>query len=353
MSRRTRQATIDRTEPAPRTRRRTSSAAQQGVAKPVHGVEGGWTTVSTGAVANWTALLRWGAWLLLMAGPLLGLAAFLYVPTVRVPPPVSTPVAASVADTAGPAGWAQLYVAAYLEAGRGTEASLSPYFPLVRDISLEAPPRAQIADRLAAVRVTEVSSGYWSVTVAAHVTSPGKAAAKSTPETEASAVATLRYFQVPVYAVAGGGFTATALPAEVAAPATGTGPEVGYGAPVPADGHDAAVAAVSEFLSAYLTGSADLDRYLSPGTDLNAVSPPPYKQVEVTQLAEKDGAFIANAAATEGERRELLVDVVATDRSGQGRPLTYALALKARDGRWEIAALEAAPGLNPPLKEKQ
>ncbi|MFG2437879.1 conjugal transfer protein [Streptomyces sp. NPDC048508] len=267
--------------------------------------------------------------------------------------PVSKPVTTEGADTAGPAGWAQLYVATYLEAGKGTEITLAPYFPLIRDVSLEAPPRAQRVDRLASVRVVEVSSGYWAVTVAAHVTSTAKPTPKSAVESEASALSTLRYFQVPVHSAKDGGFIATALPAEVAAPSIGTGPETGYGDPVPADEHDAAVSAVDEFLSAYLTGTGELDRYLSPGTDLNAVSPAPYKQVEATQLAEKGGQFVTDAPAAEGDHRELLVDVTATDASGEGRPLTYALALKARDGRWEIAAVEAAPTLATSSKEKQ
>ncbi|MFH8736830.1 conjugal transfer protein [Streptomyces sp. NPDC017964] len=338
-------------EPKPR-----PTASETEYVEPADESAGGWTTLSNGGVANLTALLRWGAWLLLIAGPLLGLVAFLR-PAAPAGAAQEPPRAASVTatDTSGPAGFAQLYVAAYTEAGKGTEASLAAYFPLMRDISLEAAPHTQRADRLAAVRVTEVSPGYWSVTVAAHVAASKKAAAKASttdPDQAASAGAVLRYFQVPVKAVARGGYVAAALPAEVSAPTTGKGLDLGYGTPVPADTHDPATATVSQFLAAYLAGAGELDRYLSPGTDLSPVSPAPYTQTEVSQVAELGGDFRTNPPASEGARRELLVDIWATAPDGQVRPLTYAIALKARDGRWEIASLDAAPSLSNPSKEK-
>ncbi|MEV5879393.1 conjugal transfer protein [Streptomyces sp. NPDC052101] len=325
------------------------------------GEQAGWVTVSPGAVANVSAVLRWGAWLLLIAGPLLAVAAFLR-PVASVGAPAPAPKASVVVrDTAGPAGFAQLYVAAYVEAGKGTEASLAPYYPLMRDISLQAEPGVQHAERLAAVRVMQASPGYWSVTVAALVTSSSKASATSDQtaqgggQDEASAGPVLRYFQVPVQtAGTGGGYEASALPAEVAAPATsGAMPQLDYGTPVPADTHDPAVATISEFLAAYLTGGGELDRYLSPGTELTSVSPAPYTKAAVTQLAEQGGDFTANAPAAEGARRELLVDVAATGADRQVRPLTYALALKARAGRWEIAAVDAAPRLNTTKENQQ
>lgn len=328
------------------------------------GQEAGWVTVSPGALANWSAVLRWSLWLLLLAGPLLGVAAFLRpVPASGVTPTVPKTASAVVRDTAGPAGFAELYVAAYVEAGKGSEASLAPYYPLMRDVSLQAEAGAQHADRLAAVQVSEVSSGYWSVTVAAQVTSTAAASAaasddeagqsESQGEAGSGSVPVLRYFQVAVKALGSSGYVAAALPSEVAAPAaSGDQPELGYGAPVPADTHDAAVGAVGEFLAAYLTGSGELDRYLSPGTDLSPVSPAPYTKVTLTQLAEAGGDFTADAPAAEGARRELLVDVAVTGSGGQVRPLTYALALKARAGRWEIAALDAAPRLITTSKER-
>lgn len=84
------------------------------------GEQAGWVTVSPGALANMSAVLRWGLWLLLLAGPLLGLAAFLRpAPAGGVVASASKTSSVVVRDTAGPAGFAQLYVAAYVEAGKG------------------------------------------------------------------------------------------------------------------------------------------------------------------------------------------------------------------------------------------
>lgn len=320
--------------------------------------EAGWATVSSGASANLTALVRWAAWALLLAGPALGLYALAQPPAVvGAPQPRATAPAVVRDAAAGPAGFAELYVAAYVKAGEGSEASLQPYFPGVRDVVLDAKPDLQRAERLATVQVEEALSGYWSVTVAARVTGskgPVKkegSAGASAQEAGVAAGEVLRYFQVAVKSAGpGGGYVATALPAEVAAPDPGEAPELGYGHPVPADEDEPVTDAVGDFLAAYLSGTGELDRYLSPGTDLNAVSPAPYEEVKVTELAEHGSEFRPGAAATEGARRQLLVDLEATDHAGQTRPLTYALALTARDGRWEISALDTAPALDTSVK---
>ncbi|MFF3460529.1 conjugal transfer protein [Streptomyces sp. NPDC002730] len=322
---------------------------------PQSAARAGWVTVSTGAAANLTAVLRWTAWALLIAGPVVGIAAWLRPPAAAGAVPPTPRASVVVRDAAGPAGFAELYVSAYVQAGKGSEASLQPYFPNIRDLTLEATPGAQRAERLAAVRVKEVSPGYWSVTVAARISAGSAQASKAKGSTTGApegagavdAREVLRYFQVPVTSAgSGSGYVAAALPAEVASPNAGEAAPLDYGTPVPADIRDRAAAAVNEFLAAYLTGTGELDRYLSPGTDITQVSPAPYAQVKVTQLAERGGDFRANAPVTEGARRELLVDAGATDSGGQVRPLTYALQLKARDGRWEIAALDAAPALS-------
>lgn len=315
-----------------------------------HAVAGttGWVTLSTGATANLTTLMRWAAWALLLAGPLLAVAAWMRPPAAAGAPQTTAKAPVVQQDGAGPAGFAQLYVAAYVTAGQGSEASLAPYFPGMRDVSLTAASGAQHAERVAAVRVRDVSAGYWSVTVAARLVSDLKAApAKDAAgQGDGRTVEVLRYFQVPVRGQ-GGGYVAAGLPAEVSAPAlSGQQPKLAYGAPVPADVKDPATGAVAEFLAAYLSGTGQLDRYLSPGTTMAAVSPAPYRQVQVTQLAQRGGEFRANALVSAGAERNLLVDVTATDQYGQTRPLTYSLSLKARDGRWEIAALDAAPALN-------
>ncbi len=161
----------------------------QGAAKkPETGAAGGWVTVSSGALANLSTMLRWGAWLLLVLGVLLSTTAHLRLsaetPRTVQPPAKATPASG---EAVGPGGFAVLYVAAYLEAGRGTEAALARYFPNMRNIRLEAKADAQHAEQLAAVQVEHVSTGYWSVTVAGRVTAaPQRNATRSRPRTRTS-----------------------------------------------------------------------------------------------------------------------------------------------------------------------
>ncbi|WP_328335764.1 MULTISPECIES: conjugal transfer protein [unclassified Streptomyces] len=318
--------------------------------------QGGWATASVGAVANTVAVIRWTAWVLLVSGPLLGLLALVSQPTVTAAAPPTVLKSHGVQDQAGPAGFAALYVTAYVSAGQGTESSLSPYFPDVRDLTLSAKTGSQEAEQAAAVKVKQISGGYWSVTVAARIHAIGgskKDGSAGDPggEPDHPAGGTLRYFQVPVKEAASGALVAVALPAEVSAPDVGAPPELDYGLAAPAQSSDAAVKTLQGFLGAYLTGgSDDVDRYLSPQTHLSLISPAPYRQVQIVQLAEhgtdEPGSnWPAGRALPDRAQRQLLVTVDATGTDAQTRPLTYAIALKARAGRWDISSLDAAPGL--------
>lgn len=315
-------------------------------------VEAGWVTVPTGAAALVTAVVRWAAWALLLAGPVVGVAAWMRAPAVVGVSHGASKPSVSVRDTAGPAGFAELFVAAFVRAGRGSEASLQPYFPGVRDVSLASEVGAHRASQLAAVRVREVSDGYWSVTVAAHVEPHDKEKErKNLPAAQEEPVSSgevLRYFQVPVKEVGGGALVAAALPAEVSAPPVGEAAQLAYGPMHEAPRSAALAQTLQAVFGAYLAGGGELDRYLSPGTVISPVSPAPYEAVTVQRLAEA-GATDPFAAQSEtpqdGQRRRLLVQVEATVTSGAGWPLTYAVELKARDGRWEVAALGAAPAL--------
>ncbi|MFJ4576859.1 conjugal transfer protein [Streptomyces sp. NPDC088846] len=309
---------------------------------------GGWALGSLGAAANTVTVIRRTAWVLLVAGPVLAGWALVSRPAVA---PAAAPVRQEqleAGQSAGPGGFAELFVSAYLAAGEGTEESLAPFLPNAREVSLPADPGVQRAQELAAVRVRLVSSGYWSVTVAARVVPVGAADGKKEPGPgEVKAGPVLRYFQVPVRTGAGGALAAAALPAEVGAPLSGEAPSLSYGQSVPVRSTDPAAQTLNGFFAAYLAGSGELDRYLSPGTALAAVSPAPYTQVEVARLAEVGTNDPGSAGPkSDGARRQLLVDITASDTGGQKRPLTYAITITARDGRWEIASVEGAPVLS-------
>ncbi|WP_185993839.1 hypothetical protein OG422_29260 [Streptomyces sp. NBC_01525] len=88
--------------------------------------------------------------------------------------------------------------------------TLAAFYPAARSMTWPANSGSEWVESAA---VRQVSAGYWSVTVAARVTSSSK---------DGESRGSLRYFQAPVRAMAGtkgtaSGCVATALPAEVAA----------------------------------------------------------------------------------------------------------------------------------------
>ncbi|MFZ3491643.1 conjugal transfer protein [Streptomyces sp. 5.8] len=294
-----------------------------------------------------TTLVRAGAWTLIVSGPLLGLLGFLSSqgPVQGAPAPTVS-AAASASDT-GPSGFAQLYVTAYLEAGRGSERSLAPYYS--GSVTLTSAPNSRGSSRTVAVASREVTSGYWSVTVAARVLNrDGKGTVTD---------AGLQYFQVPVQVVgpppAGGasqaqavlGYAATDLPAQVAAPASLTPSALGYPTSRGNNATDPANQTVSGFLSAYLAGKGDLTRYTSPGITLLPVTPAPYGGVKITELSDDSSKASDSAVPGDGKSRQVLARVTATDSVGAEHPMSYALTLRSRGGRWEVASLQAAPVL--------
>ncbi|MDQ0847630.1 conjugal transfer protein [Streptomyces sp. V1I6] len=314
----------------------------------------GW---STGAQANMSAAIRWTAWGLLILGPLLGAAAYLSAPA-QAGPPQKTPAQAAPATTGaqGAAGFAQLFVAAYIEAGEGDQVKLAAYYPDATGLRLEGDPRRRTAEQLTVVRLRQTDRAVWSVTVATRVTDTKATADPSERDrsddkgdAKTAAARAVRYFQVPVATAptAGGasGYTALAMPAEVAAPEQIKAPALVYGPMRPALPADPRTQAVTEFLTAYLTGAGELDRYLAPGTQLTAIAPAPYTGIAVDSLAieGEKGTEPVTTVPGDGTQLRLMVALRGTGHDEVRTPLTYALTLKARAGRWEIASLDGAP----------
>ncbi|MCY0945624.1 conjugal transfer protein [Streptomyces antarcticus] len=328
------------------------AAAPHQEGEPGAGAIGGW---STGAQANSAALMRWLVWALIALGPLLGTLAYLSVPaTSAAPAPSTAPAAPAVSGGQGAAGFATLFVSAYLSAGRGDEPKLAAYYPPAASLQLDGVSGQHRGEQLTVVRLRQSDISVWSVTVAARVTGAQPSPSPSTPAGDSTTPVAdaVRYFQVPVATAPGSGgataYTALALPAEVAAPERAKAPELVYGAMRPALPADPRTQAVTSFLTAYLTkAGAELDRYLAPGTRLAAPSPAPYSGIAVDQLAVEgeSGGEPVVAVPGDGTSLRLLVTLRATGRDGVRLPLTYALTLKARAGRWEIAGLDGAPAV--------
>ncbi|MFG2257301.1 conjugal transfer protein [Streptomyces mirabilis] len=261
------------------------------------------------------------------AGPVALGVAVMSGPTPVAAAPSEKPAAVrSAVAAADPAGYAQVFVDAWLRSSAGDAnsaqarlaQSLAPDVDLPDPVASAQPKPAAVT----AVRSAQRGDGEWAVTVAAQY-----------------ADGRLRYFVVPVTADASGAsFAVTGAPGAVAGPARAAVGKSPYGVSVPSDG-DLSLA-VGEFFGAYLTGAGEVDRYLAPGVKLSPVSPAPYTAVAVQRVSAVEEAAAAGKVPADGTGVHVLVQVEARDSGGRW-PLGYELTLKARSGRWEVAALKS------------
>ncbi|MFZ4246602.1 conjugal transfer protein [Actinospica acidiphila] len=269
-------------------------------------------------------LSRLAVWTVIAAGPVALAVAVASTPTtVEAATPAKPTAVRTAAAAANPAGYAQLFVSAWLRssADDATTAQARLAQSMAPDVELPNP-AADAQSRPAsvtAVRSAQRADGAWSVTVAAQY-----------------ANGTVCYYTVPVAADASGAsFTVTGAPGVVAGPGRAGVPQSPYGVNVPEGDLSSAV---EGFLAAYLTGSGEVDRYLAPGAQMAAVSPAPYTAVFVEQVSAVEEDAATEKVPADGTAVRVLVRVEARDAGGRW-PLAYELAVKARSGRWEVAAL--------------
>ena len=147
-----------------------------------------------------------------------------------------------------------------------------------------------------------------------------------------------RYFSVPVR-VADIGLAVVALPPPVAAPVRdATNVQLSYTKTV--SPNTSARTTVEAFLAAYLAGSGDITRVISPGSTINAVLPAPYQELKVTDVRSDREASDTPAG---GDVVHVFATADVISASGQRLTTTYALTLTARDGRWETTTVDLAP----------
>ncbi|NEB75971.1 conjugal transfer protein [Streptomyces sp. SID14478] len=270
---------------------------------------------------------RAGMWASLAAGPL-ALAFVVTQPSVRVvaqsaPAPVRTTQTSVAVD---PGGYAAEFVDAWLrsDAGQPDSSFAVRAQQLGPDVLLPEPAKgAKAPQRVSAVRSVRGAHGQWSVTVA--VQDAGQ----------------VRYFAVPLAASSSAGaVTVTGTPALVAGPGAVKAAASPYTVDVP-DGP--LTETVGDFLSAYLSGSGEVERYLAPRTRLTAVTPAVADRVGLESVSAREKT--AAGEQVPGDSTRVHVQVSVTAQSAAGRwPLSYELTLAARGGRWEIAALTSGGG---------
>lgn len=268
-------------------------------------------------------------WTAVAAGAVTGPAAL----TVAAGSPAQPPApAASPTSSVAAEGFAELFVAAWLAAGEGQGQQLEPF--LGRQVDLDGiRPARRWAARTITVGATRTGQG-WTVTVAADVLIAADGQADGQPARGGWTPAGLAYYQVAV-AEGDGHLVALDLPARVAAPPRPEAPrpDVSAGLWASTRAEEPIQKAVEGFIAGLLAGSEDLGRYLTAQAQIRPVTPAPFVEVEVVDVA----------ATGTGPVRTVRAAVVATDTSGVARRLHYWLALSRRAGRWEVAKVLAGP----------
>lgn len=237
----------------------------------------------------------------------------------------SAPVVDRANDRAIAGEFAQRVVVTWLTT---TQDAPDPLLALVKDAQVSTLSREAFAVKDPTVAGIALSDGTWSVTVAATVT-----------DVRGSTVR--RFFQVPVR-LAGGTVTALTLPTPVSPPQVTGASSSEYRVQVGAT--SAPGQAVAQFLSAYIAGSGDVSRYLTPGVSLTPLNPAPYTSVRLDDLR---GAAEATATPRDGQGLRVLAAATASVTDNQGASVAYALTLTARAGRWEISAIDVVPAFTP------
>jgi hypothetical protein len=179
------------------------------------------------------------------------------------------PNAVQERDTTGVAGFAEMYVAKYLN---GDADQIGEFLPAPPPLAAMTP-AAHYAARIAAIEIAEVEPGYWAVLVVADVLEREDAGYVS---------AGLQHFKVGVVDD-GGRLVAAGLPSRVAAPASRRAKPRSL-ATAEATPDDAVAAVVGDFLEALLLGDRDLARYATTDSRISAVAFP-YAILAITSVS--------------------------------------------------------------------
>ena len=270
-----------------------------------------------------------GLWLLLLTGPvtLVALVATGGFTAPQMQPATVAPSPGGAAEQAAAGELAERAVLGWLTTQRGQERSMP--VPLPPDYSGHLKPFA--VRELSVAEIRQIGGGRWSVTVGATVTDARRRTSR-------------QYYQLPVL-IGPTASSVLALPSLVAAPQFVPGQAPGYRQPLSTEGPLGST--VSQFLKALTAGSGDVTRYVSPGQTIRPVVPAPFTSVTVTSL-DAGEELSENEALVDGTRVGLLVSALGRTATGQQLPISYALTMRARAGRWEVDAIQPAPDPNPP-----
>lgn len=289
------------------------------------------TTTGNGTVVqSWAGSAgHWAFYFVLAAvalGSLAGTLAFL-----RPAAPVQAATTTSTSAQHQEAGaFAQAYLAAWLTATTADHAELDRY---TRTTGSTITGTAPTEYRDLTVVSTEETGNLTTVIVSASLQ------ATSDPDAEDAASWTPYWYQIAVQTGDNDEMAPVGLPAPISMPAISSAPQLGYPSRV---ANREVEATVSDFMTAYLTGTGDVTRYVSPQATINAITPAYWTTAAVRSLSSSEE--VPAGTPTAGQSAQVLVDVNLT-RERTTKPAQYVLDLSVRDGRWEISDLNSAPNL--------
>lgn len=304
-----------------------------------HGSTAGAEQDGARAQERWTtgsALATRGLSWLLMAAVAAGPAALVWQVVGDDSVPVAQTPAEVTRDSLARRSVAGEQAAAWVQAWLSTPASRAGDLKAWWAGPVDLPKAAGDVADVRVVDAVATAPGVWAVTVTATVTEPGEARSR-------------RFYMVPVQVDGGAGDASAsvkAVPAVVQAPAAAVVPASPYTVSVPSG--SAVIESLQAFMSAYLAGQGDVARYITPGSPLGAVSAEAqYERAEVesVRVTERVENLRSGQSPTEGQTLQALVEVRLVER-GKGsdvarqRSASWPLTLTARDGRWEITAID-------------
>ncbi len=231
--------------------------------------------------------------------------------------------------------FARDFVVAYLGADASAQDRIAQYVSSGQQVTLPSTPR-QVSDPEVVFAARETAVGeleVWTVTVSVR---PGAAATASAADKTAR-----EYYRVAVSMISGT-VRALSLPAAVDAPQRGSDLALGYQVTCTADSPLGQVAA--GFLTAYLTGTADVTRYAAPNSGIVSPVPPPFSSAKTTSVS----ADLSGCGAT-GTNARVLAMVDPKGAGGASPTLAYPLTMIRAGGQWQVQAVDLTPELRTPL----
>jgi hypothetical protein len=225
---------------------------------------------------------------------------------------------------AAAAGFAELAVRRWMEADAQSQ-TLARLFvdrPQLSDLHHRV-----VVNSTNTVAASTIVAGYWSLTIAVDFTPVAIGAVKTT-----------WFVQLGVANDRAGRYVALTTPAVVSDPRPATPlPSLSQAALTTPSPEDPVAVTVTGFLAALLTGNGQVDRYLAPAVQIDAVSPSPFETVRLDGIAStRTGAAVV-----------VRVSASARSSSGDEWMLGYELALVERDGQWQVRSMRGSPSLAP------